>query len=269
MNYVETMGGLGNQIFQYVFSKYLMEKTGKTCVLHMNFFDYVKNVPGATVRVPDLDKFHTVYVSVNGAIKCEAVVNEEELRDENTALQDGVFYRGYWQDLRYFDTVRDSALKELVLKDEYISDDMRELAGRMADSESVSLHIRGTDYLKGQNRNIFAAQGAEYYRKALEMIAEKMGRELCIFVFTDDHGHAEGILDGIGFDAEYMPAHTAYQDLWLMSRAKHHVIANSSYSWWGATLGENQNAEGITVAPASWFKDRTSPSLYPDEWIVL
>ena len=128
MNYVETMGGLGNQIFQYVFSRYIQKVTGKTVLLHINFFEYVKYVPGATVRSFDLDKFNTKYISVNGNISVGKIVGEKDFSVDNTDDSvDWAFFRGYWQDKCFFNDVKSQILRELSLKDKYITEDMRKI----------------------------------------------------------------------------------------------------------------------------------------------
>ncbi len=267
MNYVEIKGGLGNQIFQYVFSKYLQEKTGRCSVLYTDFFYYMTDLPGVTSRKFDLDKFDTRYVSVSGGVRCNGIVREEDGDAEPVKTDGSYFYSGYWQDKKFFEAVKDRVLSELILKDEYINGDMKIQARKMRESESVSLHIRGTDYLKGQNREIFAEQTAEYYSGALDIIREKKGGNVRVFVFTDDVEHAEKILSDLGdLSYEIMPIAEPYQDLWLMAQAQNHIIANSSYSYWGARLGDDK---GIVVAPRKWFLKMSDPDLYPDSWITL
>ena len=77
MKYVEIKGGLGNQMFQYCFSKYLEQKYDSDVVLHLDFFDYVKKVPQATVRQFDLDKMQTNYISVKGSLPPHSSIMEK------------------------------------------------------------------------------------------------------------------------------------------------------------------------------------------------
>ncbi|MCR4584384.1 MAG: alpha-1,2-fucosyltransferase [Lachnospiraceae bacterium] len=270
MNFVEMKGGLGNQIFQYVFSKYLERKTGKCSVLHVEFFDYIKRVSGGTVREFDIDKFNTNYVTVSGALECNGAVDEEEFKANGRMVKTGeYFYRGYWQDKVFLEAVQDSVMLDLTLKEDYITEVMMRAIKEMNENESVSMHIRGTDYLQGENRNIFSGLDAEYYKKAVYCIREKCPRPLKIYVFTDDPAYAGSILAGMGEDAyDIMPVAKPYQDLWLMAQTKHHIIANSSYSYWGAAIGANRRS-GITVAPDNWFVRMQRPDIYFDDWIVL
>ncbi len=271
MNYVEMMGGLGNQIFQYVFSRYIQKNTGKTVLLHINFFEYVKYVPGATVRSFDLDKFNTKYISVNGNISVEKIVGEKDFSVDNTDDSvDWAFFRGYWQDKCFFTDVKSQILSELSLKDKYITEDMKKIEDKVRNNESVSLHIRGTDYLQGANINIFESLGFDYYNQALSYIKNNSNNPLKIYVFTDDVSHAESILKGLGdINFKIMDKAEPYQDLWLMSKMKHHIIANSSYSYWGAAMGEANEYNGITVAPKKWFKQSQGPDLYLDGWEII
>ncbi|MCR5527507.1 MAG: hypothetical protein K6F39_09065 [Lachnospiraceae bacterium] len=106
MNYIEIMGGLGNQFFQYTFSKYLEKITGNKSVLYMNFFDYIKNSPSLTNRENMLDKIKGNFSSVNGSIECRKII-EESYGYKASSEDDLIFYRGYWQNKSYFDEVKD------------------------------------------------------------------------------------------------------------------------------------------------------------------
>lgn len=171
---------------------------------------------------------------------------------------------------RFLEKAEERIMQDLTLKNEYINTDMSITAERMHMQESVSLHIRGTDYLQGVNRDIFASQDADYYRNALSVIRERCSGPIHVYVFTDDMDHANTILRDINEDEyEIMPQAESYQDLWLMSQTKHHIIANSSYSFWGARIGEKKEDKGYTVAPKLWFLRMKDPVLYPDDWIVM
>jgi hypothetical protein len=269
MNYVRVMGGLGNQLFQYVFSKYVEKKAECPVLLDFNFFNYVKDVQGATVRNQELDKLNTHYVSITGDVACSQIVDEYSFTDD--ILRDElIYFNGYWQDKRYYEAVKNQIIGDLKIRNQYIDQEMISLIGEMANTNSVSVHIRRSDYLTGQNAYIFTSLSESYYSKALDIIKNTIGSSISLFVFSDDESFAKKLMDSTADDNwQVMPMRSAYQDMYLMTMCKHHIIANSSFSWWGAVLGEEGFPEGITVAPKAWYKDRQNPNLYFDRWLTL
>ncbi len=145
---------------------------------------------------------------------------------------------------------------------------MRNLAKEISECNSVAVHLRRGDYLSESNKKIFNTLSLEYYKKAYEKISEIQGEKLVIYFFTDDKEYAESVKDGLfGNDVRLMPDRKDYEDLYLMTFARHHIIANSSFSWWGAAA--SKGSAGCTVAPREWFVDRPSPNLYLDDWMVI
>ncbi len=266
MNYVEVKGGLGNQLFQYAFAGYLENKTGVPSVLHVEFFDYVKNVPGATVREFELTKLNAGFISVTGSITCGSVVEEKNLPEIGKG-DDNCFYSGYWQSKKYFGSDRERFRRELTPKDRCLSPGVKKLMDDIDPAASVSVHIRRSDYLTGQNRDIFSELTEEYYRKAVLAVKNAAERDdLILYVFSDDMDWASTVINRIHDRVVLMPYNNAHEDLFLMSRTRHHIIANSTFSWWGAALGTKE--DGITVAPSHWFRHDPDPDLYPEGWIV-
>lgn len=267
MNYVEVKGGLGNQLFQYTFHKYCEKRSGCVTLLHTEFFKYVKTLEGATQRDFKLNKFGCDFMGICGAVTCEQIVEEEEFGGIDRGTNE-VFYRGYWQNKEFFEEVRQDILRTVCLKEEYITKDLKEAASEIERNNAIAIHIRRGDYLNEVNRKIFGALSVDYYRNAIAEIMYRCGTEVKVFVFTEDTEYAREIMDQFGdLKVEIMPVREDYEDLYLMSRAKHHVIANSSFSWWGAAI--STATDGVTIAPKNWFLDRPSPNLYLDGWIVL
>ncbi len=145
-----------------------------------------------------------------------------------------------------------------------------EILKRIADQCSVSVHVRRGDYVS--QRSAAAVHGVcslQYYRSALAAISRTL-HDPQFFVFSDDARWTREYLTFPGpatFVDHNGPA-TAFQDLLMMSRCKHHVLANSSFSWWGAWL--NPSPDKSVVAPRHWFADgRETKDLTPAEWIRL
>ncbi len=264
MNYVRVLGGLGNQMFQYTMAKYIEASTSSSITLHLNYFEDVKKVPGAVIRKFDLDKMNTTYLSVYGNLSVGQLINEWDAWSIRPDL-DSVYFNGYWQDKKYYLAVKETIDKDFELKKEYITDSMVSDAEKMHSSKAVSLHIRRTDYLIES-----ITMDNMYYSNALNILKERVGHDLEVFIFSDDIDYAEGLARRLEIETFYiMPIREAYQDIYLMSQTKHHVIANSTFSWWGAVLGNAKNCRGITVAPKKWFKDGTAPDIFMDDWFVI
>ncbi len=266
MNYIQIMGGLGNQLFQYAFSKYIERYTKNSSILHTGFFDMDFSKPGMTAREFALDKFNTHYAATKDSVTCSRMITDESSDfDPDT---DNVFFYGYWQSRDYYLNNLDSLSSELTVKDEYLSDDIKLIGEKIASCESISIHVRRTDYLNGFNKNIFCELTVDYYKAAVKYITDNIKSEPAIFIFSDDHDYIKSNMsDFMGHKTIIIDPHKDYEDLYLMSKAKHHIIANSTFSLWGALL--SKNPEGITVAPETWFMDRPTANLYPDNWIRI
>ncbi len=144
--------------------------------------------------------------------------------------------------------------------------------GEMIQSfKSVSLHIRRGDYVSNKVTNqVHGVCDLNYYSHAISYIAERISNTH-LFVFSDDPEWAKGNLktEIPTFFVDNNRADKDYEDLKLMRQCKHNIIANSSFSWWGAWL--NQNAGKIVIAPKKWFNDKSinTKDLIPEKWIRL
>lgn len=137
----------------------------------------------------------------------------------------------------------------------------------MQGCNSVSLHVRLGDYRKPQNSGFGDICSLQYYRNAIGKIKENVDNPV-FFVFSNDIDEAFKFLSSINDTAfVYMEKRDSIEDLYLMTNCKHHIIANSSYSWWGAWLGENSNT--VTVAPSIWHSERPEWDIYPSQWIKV
>lgn len=144
---------------------------------------------------------------------------------------------------------------------------LKGIISSMESEESVSIHVRRGDYLSAQNKKAFAIITDEYYYSACSYINERIPNAH-YYVFSDDKEYAQNILKGrcnftiisenIGRDS--------YLDMFLMSRCKHNIIANSTFSWWGAWL--NNNNDKIVVMPDRWY-DHVPMIKFPFHSLVL
>ncbi len=270
MNYILMMGGLGNQFFQYTFMKYLEKIKGLECSLHLDYFDAAIGEESITDRAFELEKYHCNFIPARGKLVVNRIVDEGSFRVDEDYRTDECYFRGYWQNKKYFLGVREDVTRELTLKDEYISQAIRDKANEISqEKETVAVHIRRGDYLNENNRNLFNSLSNSYYEAAIECIQDYFGPDLKIYLFTDDYEYvSNNMQDLCGYSCEVIRPGKPYEDLLLMQKAKHHVIANSTYSWWGAALSPN-GSTGMVIYPRKWYHDRPNPDLFLDKWIGM
>lgn len=174
---------------------------------------------------------------------------------------------GYWQSEKYFadhsGRIRDDFAFRIPLDERN-----REIAERMESSNSVSLHVRRGDY--ANNPKTLAVHGLcslDYYHAAVKFVSERADSPK-FFIFSDDIPWAMENLKLSGEFIGHNHGEESYKDMQLMSLCRHHIIANSSFSWWGAWL--NPEPQKIVIAPAKWFADgRAVDDLIPENWVRL
>ena len=176
-----------------------------------------------------------------------------------------VYLQGYWQSERYFQPIEKVIRSDLRFKDELRGENLS-LAQDIGSADAVSLHIRRGDYASNPHLNkLLGVLPLEYYHRASQTIAKALP-SACFFVFSDDPDWAKDNLR-LGLPASFVshngPA-APHEDLRLMSLCRHHIVANSSLSWWGAWLCGN--ASKIVIAPAQWFAQVPMPDLVPASW---
>ena len=176
---------------------------------------------------------------------------------------------GYWQSERYFlssvSAIRNDFSFVLPLDNEN-----RDLAARISQVNAVSLHVRRGDYItNAQNTEIYNACSAAYYEAAVKRISQHV-TDPHFFIFSDDIEWVRNFLQIRG-QIEYISNNKGennYKDMHLMSLCRHHILANSSFSWWGAWL--NASPTKIVVAPRKWFvKPVNTKDLLPQAWVQL
>jgi hypothetical protein len=182
---------------------------------------------------------------------------------------DNVYLEGYWQSEKYFKKVETLIRQEFQLR-VAPGDRVQELAGRIREGNSISIHIRRGDFASNPATN--ATHGVcpdDYYQRAVETIIRQMD-DARFWIFSDDPEWVKGNITLNNPSCCVSDYHFRYyEDMYLMSCCRHHIIANSSFSWWGAYLGSDPGK--IVIAPRSWFKkpDIITTDLLPESWIQL
>jgi hypothetical protein len=250
-------GGLGNQLFQWAYAKSLSIDHNIEFFLDLSFYNLQTNV---TKRSYELKKFP----NINAPIINTSVSNFIRLTDDFhyrktnfDVSRYSYFLDGYWQSENYFKKNEELIKKELSLSEEFL----KKISNKDFD-DSVSLHIRRTDYLN--NTKIHPVQTIQYYEEALNII----GRYQNLYVFSDDINWCK---QNLFFPKmQFVEGQDNIEDLWFMSLCSNNIIANSSFSWWGAWL--NNNPEKKVIAPKNWFgqyANINSSDIVPETWILL
>jgi hypothetical protein len=284
---VDLTGGLGNQMFQYAAGKYLATRLDTELKLNLNWFE--SNTKG-TSRNFMLDKLCVDFQSINhneiaqfrptsltGKVFLKArklfgnisFLTEYQLNPYNhefDTCNKNVYLQGYWQSEKYFLPIRELLIKEFQPK--LVSEQAKEYLRKINSSNSLALHVRRGDYVSNQKSNNYhGICEISYYQSAYKLAREKQNIE-STFIFSDDIKWCEMNLDFIS-NTIFIKKCLEEEDIFLMSKCNHHIIANSSFSWWGAWLCENPNQ--TVIAPEKWFGNVNidTKDLYPDHWIKL
>ncbi len=181
-----------------------------------------------------------------------------------------IYLNGYFQSENYFIENENTIREDFTFKKD-ISDENLYLLKLIKKHESISIHIRRGDYISNKSTNkTHGVCSLEYYKKAVEYISEKVHNPF-FFIFSDDVEWVTKNLK-IPYQNKIVTANIKtnnYNDMRLMSGCKHNIIANSSFSWWGAWL--NKNPDKIVIAPKKWFADskRETIGLIPNSWLKI
>lgn len=283
----QAQGGLGNQLFQYSAARRLALQNHCTLVVDHHWFGHPRS--GETPRPLELTRY-SVAMRLATAFEMlrwtpirsrwgrylKPLIPLTLVREQGHALNravlsapSNIYLSGYWQSETYFADIRQQLLTELTPLCPPGPEDLA-LMESIQQSNSVSVHVRRGDYVKLASASSYHGLCTlNYYRKAIHYIADRV-HSPTLFVFSDDPEWTKAHLKS-PFPAHYVdhnPPEKAFQDLRLMSLCQHHIIANSSFSWWGAWLSRSE--DGLVIAPERWYAvDRPTPDLVPSRWIRL
>ena len=197
------------------------------------------------------------YVSESRIVSLDEVVSGE---------RGSMYLDGYWQDEKYFLSIRQDIQNDFTLK-AGLSKDAEEYLESIQSCCSVSLHVRRGDYVENSyTRSVHGNCDIEYYKRTTSYINKNLGNPY-FYIFSDDIAWCKenfGFLDNKVFVDN---TQSALEDLELMKHCKHNIIANSSFSWWGAWL--NKNEDKMIVAPKAWFAAWPDDHIAPKEWTRL
>jgi hypothetical protein len=279
-------GGLGNQMFQYAAGRSLsiLRKTELKLDLsfyknldpayrryQMSAFNTIENI-ASKAEVEKMQK-NSLWRSLERSLPYSmrsTIVNNDLFFDPNFfRIRDNTYIEGNWQNEKYFCNISDNIKSEFSLR-KAVTENFESISERISKSHSISLHIRRGDYLSPKFSNIYPVLSSEYYAKAAAHFDSLLSDPI-FFVFSDDLDWAKKNLN-IPYPSVFVDLSGENKDaeeMVLMSRCRHNIIANSSFSWWGAWL--NRNPDKIVISPKKWFNilKAYEESIIPKEWLTI
>lgn len=289
MIFLTLYGGLGNQLFQYAFAYHLAKLSNTRIIINHDIENYKsrwgRDFALQHFSIPSLRTVrHKASLPVRALRKLRAAAGIPKKQPQHVVEQGlefhpellapyrgNVFVDGHWQDERYFAAVA-ADIRAIFRVSIPPSAANARLLETIQSVNAVSLHVRRGDYLKPAAHAVHGVCDAAYYKAAVELVASKTISPH-FFVFSDDIAWARENLalhPAMHF-VDINDEAAAYEDLRLMYSCKHHITANSSFSWWGAWL--NPRADKIVVAPKQWKADpvanHAQRDIVPASWIKL
>jgi hypothetical protein len=289
----EINGGLGNQMFQYACGRALALQNND--VLKLDIVTLQNGVTDQyfTARLFELNIFKSNIVIANKTEvarffpktithkvwykwvkKYRRYTEAFFMYDhEFSKLRKNIFLRGYWQTEKYFKKYETEIRKDFEFVKPKSSLTIK-VENEMKEILAVSVHIRRGDYISSPTANNFhGVAGLDFYEQAMKKIEALIGKPT-YYLFSDDILWVKEFLVKDRNDmivVEHNFGKDSWQDMYLMSKCKHHIIANSSFSWWGAWL--NQSLNKVVIAPKHWFankdKNDETQDLIPEVWIRM
>ncbi len=262
-NYIGGFGRLGNQMFQYASLRGIAENRGFSWTLHPSsgHDDKEGHLLFEAFKLTNLHIDQIRPIDPNLLIAEELVFHFNEFLFNN--CPDNVSLTGYFQSDLYFKHIKDSIIEDFCFKD-HITNKALSILDNIGSRDFVSLHVRRGDFVEKQSYHPLCS--LDYYQRAIDIF----DKETRFLVFSDDMNWVKS--QTFFHSGNYMPITTNnhFVDLCLMTMAYGHIIANSSFSWWGAWLACNS---ALVVAPSNWFGPSyphiNTKDLYPVEWLIV
>jgi hypothetical protein len=260
-NNIGYMGRFGNQMFQFAATVGIARKLGYDVFFPIERF--VNNEdPNSYNGAKLLDCFDIDPSYFRGIqeIPIKYIYNEHEFTYNNQTenIPDFTSLNGYFQTEKYFTHIEDEIRKIFTFRDDIkkIGDEILEI------EDGISIHVRRGDYLGSPDHH--PTQDQNYYLSSIKEFMKQKNTKF--YIFSDDPEWCK--MNMIVPNSQIVETGSPYVDLYLMSKCKGHIIANSSFSWWGAWLSKSEKV----IAPSKWFgpsMNKDASEVYCDKWIVI
>ena len=274
--YVKLMGGVGNQLFQYATARAASLRNQSELLFDARWFEN-----------PDGNRYYALkYFKIQGRVaqkselpsklKLKLGLGTKYIKEKGLGvnkvildIQSNCYLKGYFQSEKYFKEFSNTIRKELELVHPP-NEKNHKLIQKMKKENAVSLHFRRGDYQTSEHKKVYSGVNLSYYTNALHQIEELVG-ETTTYVFSDVPRWVTNNLklEKPYFLVEHNNEEQSHEDLRLMATCKHNIIANSTFSLWGAWL--NPNPKKIVFSPENFFNPEmpANPDIIPEGWKKL
>lgn len=271
---VQISSGLGNQMFQYASAYAVAKKNKQKLILDPNFIfderkyqlqdfslDVTRELLTSQLTQRKITNGHVlklVNALKKASIRHYPIYSEKkqfEYDEQLMNINSPMYLQGYWQSWKYFAEVRDDIRRQFTYRKQ-LSKRAEDFVKSVSQENSVALHIRRTDYKTILNG---ACLSMDYYSQAIKRIQEKE-KDCKFYLFTDEKESAD--LSQLPLETQIVDGVTDEEEFVIMQKCRHHIIANSTFSWWAAYLA----GEGTVIAPVvgMWRRD-----FYLNEWHTI
>ena len=289
MKIVKMKGGLGNQMFQYAFAKFLEKELDEE--VRLDFHQY-KGFTTDSIRKPRLLKYqisldfadsnqcgflfphkapstsflYKIEVYAEKKLNKKYYFTKGLIYETPSTLSTRYYFDGYWQSHKYVECVQDILNREFV-PNYKLSTTTQNMIEDVSLINSVFVGVRKGDYTK--NKAMRASWGSfneSYYHTCMNYIKKKVSNPVFI-IFSNDVEWCKANLDFTGYNYEYREASEVvddFEELQIMMACKHSIIVNSTFHWWGAWL--HDNPEKIICCPQNWYFNRQKTEILPPSW---
>ena len=285
---VRLQGGLGNQMFQYAFGRALSMRGGMELYLDTSPLNPKKNrgcqldAFTLSAKFADPEKIQSL-ITPHFAIRKKLwkvlkipfkyadthILEKDFPYDKDIASRKtSAYFDGYWQTEKYFSDCKEFIRRDFSFHDEEVLRRHVQYE-EVLNSNSVSIHIRRGDYVKNPKyrKRLYVCK-LEYYKNAMKFLAERF-ENLTFYIASDDHEWVKHNF-ALSKQVRLIESENALSDFYIMSRCRHNIISNSSFSWWAAWLNPNESKQ--VLAPDIWFNPCAKidfRDIAPDSWVKI
>lgn len=287
---IEVVGGLGNQLFQYAFYEHIRKKTaGVEVVIYTGRFNETSDNKGYQIptifNVKGVAEYtdvvhHLIDDDINiisrlrrkiAGRKSSYILEVDghiDLNLNNLNKFDEYYFRGLWQNYHYAENNSDQIRKSLIFRDSTLAHQWNNFSKGL--NKPVALHVRRGDYISNPKYKELLGDvcNIDYYKRAISYLKDNTNYKFDIVIFSDDVNWVkENFLFLKEYNVRYSIDNLDYVDLYFMSKCYSNIIANSTFSWWGAWLNCNPNK--CVIAPSLWYKNKSSSEIIPPDWVKV
>ena len=288
---VKLQGGLGNQMFQYAAARSLSMRLNTEMYFDLSWFS---NIPSSDtkrwyeldcfdidIKSIDITKYNVISKGLGRSAKIKQYLKaanrkvlwsfespDQKYLDEFSSLNGNIYLDGWFTSEKYFMSIRDQLLKDFKYKQK-MSPENKKIIDKILSTNSVSLHVRRGDYISNKGASKWhGTSNIEYYKDAIDLAESKIVNPI-FYIFSDDISWCKKNIK-IQTEHHYIEGNKkGADDMRLMMQCKNNIIANSTFSWWGAWL--NNDVNKLVIAPKKWLEDSSvdTSDIIPEGWIRI